>query len=229
MSSLSLFSGLALQRALTSDVIPRFTAEFAVEIECTFEPTSVLERTIRSGHVPDILIGVSSAVERLIQEGIFRPTSGPFVSSAVGIAVPPGDDAPRFDGASEFADFLVAARSVAYSRTGASGIYFADLLSRLGIAEKVDARATIFDGGFTATAVADGRADVAVQQLSELLSVASVQVVDGFPSELRDVTPFTAAISVGSQSPDAPSFLAELRSAGSQVSFARTGLTPVEA
>ena len=43
---------------------------------------------------------------------------------------------------------LLAARSVAYSRLGASGIYFAQLMVRMGIAAEINAKATIVEQGF---------------------------------------------------------------------------------
>ncbi|MET3174333.1 UNVERIFIED_ORG: hypothetical protein ABIB52_002183 [Arthrobacter sp. UYCu721] len=44
-----------------------------------------------------------------------------------------------------------------FACSGPSGIYFASLLERLGIAEQVKARATVIDAGPTAVALLDGR------------------------------------------------------------------------
>ena len=68
---------------------------------------------------------------------------------------------------------MLGARSVAYSRLGASGILFAKLIERLGIASDVNAKAQIIPQGFTAEQLVTGEADLAVQQISELKQVVA--------------------------------------------------------
>ena len=85
---------------------------------------------------------------------------------------------------------LLAARSVAYSKIGASGIYFAELIQRLGIAAEINAKATI-TAGFTAERLMTGEADLAVQQLSELKQVAGVELVGPIPLGLQTPAVFT--------------------------------------
>jgi molybdate transport system substrate-binding protein len=80
---------------------------------------------------------------------------------------------------------------VAYSRIGASGIYFADLIRRLEIAEEINAEATI-TAGFTAERLITGEADLAVQQISELKQAAGIEVVGPIPYELQTAVVFTA-------------------------------------
>ena len=72
---------------------------------------------------------------------------------------------------------LLAAKSIAYSRIGASGILFAGLIRQLGIADAVNAKATIIPGGFTGELAARGEVELAVQQVSELMVVPGVDVV----------------------------------------------------
>jgi molybdate transport system substrate-binding protein len=90
---------------------------------------------------------------------------------------------------------LTTARSVAYSRNGPSGIYFSRLLRDLGIAERVDARSTIVDQGPTAHALIDGRADMAVHQMSELMLVPEASVVGPLPQAVQHYTEFSATLS----------------------------------
>ncbi len=83
---------------------------------------------------------------------------------------------------------------MAYSRAGASGIYFAGLIERLGIAAAVNAKAVIIPMGFTAEKVASGEADLAVQQISELMTVPGIDVAGPFPAEIQVESRFEAAI-----------------------------------
>ena len=193
---LRLFSGLALRDALENEILPEFSKQTGIDVQTTFDPTSVLVDQIHQGNVPDVLLGVADAVHALAVAQIFRPESAlSIASSAIGIAVPLGASAPKFETADMFIEFLLNAKSVAYSRSGASGIYFAALLDRLAIAQRINGHATILEKGFTAEAVVDGRADIAIQQMSELMAIPGVQVVDAFPAEFQQLTHFSAAIS----------------------------------
>jgi molybdate transport system substrate-binding protein len=87
---------------------------------------------------------------------------------------------------------LLGARSVAYSRIGASGILFAQLIERLGIASKINARAQIISQGLTAERLVTGEADLAVQQISELKQVGGIEVVGPIPHALQTPAVFSA-------------------------------------
>jgi len=81
---------------------------------------------------------------------------------------------------------------VAYSRLGASGILFAKLIERLGIASDVNARAVIIPQGFTAERVVTGEADLAVQQISELKQIGGIEIVGPIPYQLQTPAVFSA-------------------------------------
>ena len=81
---------------------------------------------------------------------------------------------------------------MAYSRIGASGILFAQLIERMGIAAEINARAAIIPSGFTAERLVTGEADLAVQQISELKQVAGIEVVGPIPRELQTPAVFSA-------------------------------------
>jgi len=83
---------------------------------------------------------------------------------------------------------------VAYSRIGASGIFFAQLIERMGIASEINARARITPSGFTAERLVSGEADLAVQQISELKLVPGVEIVGPVPLELQSRRCFPPAV-----------------------------------
>ena len=97
---------------------------------------------------------------------------------------------------------LLGARSVAYSRLGASGIFFAQLIERIGIASEVNAKACIIPQGFTAERLVAGDADLAVQQISELKQVAGSEVVGPIPPELQTPAVFSAGRMAASVRPE---------------------------
>jgi molybdate transport system substrate-binding protein len=81
---------------------------------------------------------------------------------------------------------------VAYSRIGASGIFFAQLIERMGIAHEINARARVTPPGFTAERLVTGEAELAVQQISELKQVPGVEIVGPIPLHLQRPAVFSA-------------------------------------
>lgn len=195
MASITLFSTLAVRKAFDDVILEAFTAQTLVEVEAVFDPTVQLLRRIDAGESFDAMVGVTASFDDLGRAGIIElQTRTPLARTGIGLAV--AGDAPRPDigDVDAFVATLLAARSVAYSRTGASGIYFAELIERLGVADELNSRATIIEKGFIAQAVVDGRADVAIQQLSELLYVPEAQIVGPLPAEVQHYTEFSVAL-----------------------------------
>jgi len=112
--------------------------------------------------------------------------------SWVGIAVKAGAAHPDISTEAALRAALLGARAVAYSRLGASGILFAKLIERLGIAADINARAVIIPQGFTAERLVTGEAELAVQQISELKQVEGIEVVGPIPHALQTPAIFSA-------------------------------------
>jgi molybdate transport system substrate-binding protein len=101
---------------------------------------------------------------------------------------------------------LLTTRSIVYSdpaKGGASGVYFARVLDRLGIAEQMKGKTILVPGAQAAEVVARGEAELGVGQASEIVPVAGAHVVGPLPGELASTTIFTAAVGAGSKSPEA--------------------------
>ncbi|MEJ3655584.1 substrate-binding domain-containing protein [Actinomycetes bacterium KLBMP 9759] len=219
---INLFSTLAVQAALASEILPAFETRHGVAVEATFDPTTVLMRRIAEGARPDVVIATVEALGS--SSHVVAGSVTPIASTGVGVAVAPGAARPPIRTVDELVAALLAARSVAYSRSGASGIYFAGLIERLGIAERVNARATVVEKGFTALAVVDGRADLAVQQVSELRFVEAVDVLGPLPEAVQHHTRFAAAVGSTSTAPLAAELVEHLAAAAA--AYARAGLDP---
>lgn len=126
------------------------------------------------------------------------PTSiAPVARSHVGLAVLKGAPRPDISTAEALRQTLLNAKAVAYSDPaagGASGIHLAKVLERLGIAEQANARARLGRAVPNAEAVVRGEADIAVQQIPELLAVPGVEVVGPLPGEFHNTMSFSAAV-----------------------------------
>jgi molybdate transport system substrate-binding protein len=188
---LRLLSTLALKSAIER-LAGQYQAAAGVRLDADFAPTVGLLKRLREGEKADVLILTREGVEELVAEGaVVAASQIDLARSWVGIAVKAGHVHPDVSTEAALRTTLLAARSVAYSKIGASGIYFADLIRRMGIASEINAKATI-TAGFTAERLITGEADLAVQQISELKQVAGIEVVGPIPHELQTAAVFTA-------------------------------------
>ena len=221
---ISLYSGLVVRQPLIEVLIPAFERETGELVVATFEPTTVLLDKIADGERPDLFLGVSAAAHDLASQGILdAQTVADIAVSAIGFARRPSTPAPAADTEEAFIDYLRDAR-VAYTLSGASGIHFMNVMRERNLLDAIDERAVRFPAGLTAEAVIDGRADIAIQQVYELRSVAGTHVVAPIPHALQSYGRF--AIGVGATAPaSARAFAATLIEARAQAAFASVGLS----
>jgi molybdate transport system substrate-binding protein len=185
-------STLALKGAVHS-LAAQFEAAGGARIDADFAPTLALLARLRAGETADVAILTREGLDEVAREGrVATASCVDLARSWVGIAVKAGAAHPDIATEAALRTALLGARSVAYSRLGASGILFAGLIERLGIAADINAKAIIIPQGFTAEKLATGEADLAVQQISELKQIGGIEVVGPIPYELQTPAVFSA-------------------------------------
>jgi molybdate transport system substrate-binding protein len=186
-----LLSTYALQGAVAR-LAGQYEATAGTKIDADFGPTLSLLKRVRAGEACDVVILTREGLDELLTEGAVVAASAiDLARSYVGIAVKAGSPHPDITTEAALRKTLLGARAVAYSKVGASGIYFAQLIERLGIAAEINARA-IVASGFTAERLISGEADLAVQQISELKLVDGNEVVGPIPLALQTAAVFSA-------------------------------------
>jgi molybdate transport system substrate-binding protein len=200
MASLTIFCTLALE-AVLREVAPQFEREHGATLDLRFGPTALLVERIEAGETADVAILTESALDALGDAGILSKTDRtPVVRSHVGVAVRKGAAHPDISTVEAFRALLLSGRSICYSQAGASGLFFKSLIEQWNIAERVNSTAKVIPNGYTAAAVASGETELAVQQVSELLTVSGIEVVGRLPAEIGPVTAFPAACFAASPS-----------------------------
>jgi len=195
-------STLALMGAVRS-LAGRYEAGGGARIDADFAPTLALVDRLRSGEGADVVILTRQALDDLTTNGTVAADSCvDLARSLVGIAVKAGADHPDIATDSTLRVTLLGARSIAYSRIGASGIFFAQLIERMGIASEINAKARIIPSGFTAELLVTGEAELAVQQISELKQVTGVEVVGPIPHHMQIPAVFSAGRVAASKAVD---------------------------
>lgn len=224
MTEIRVFSTIGM-RAVLEELVPGFELAHDCTVARVYDSSVAAMKRIAAGEAGDVAVFTAAAIDDLIAQGKMAARTD-LARSFVGIAVRRGARRPDIATPDKFTAALLAAKSVAHSKTGASGLYFVSLTERLGIAEAIRAKAVVIDG-IVGTLAARGEAEIAVQQVSELMQADGVDIVGRLPDELQSITMFSAGMFTASAQPGlADAFVADLASPKHAALIRRKGMEP---
>jgi len=183
-------------KSVMLELLPEFERARSTKIAVTWGSTNALLKDIKAGLGGDVAVLTAEAVDELIDQG--KAVAGSRVDlarSGIGVAVRKGAKQPDIASPEALKRALIAASSVAHSKTGLSGLYFPTVLARLGIADAMQSKIVIPDPGTAVgEVVAKGDAEIGIQQISELLPVAGIEIVGPLPEPLQKITTFSGGV-----------------------------------
>ena len=207
-----------------------------IKVRAEFSRSPLVRDRIRAGEPFDVVITTQSRVEELGGANRLVPDTVAIVArSLIGAAVRAGRPKPNIASIDAFVGTLRAASSIACADPAfgtASGLYLVDLFDRLGLTAELKPKTRFIGAAGSApvvvcAAVADGRAELGIQQIAEIVSVPGVDLVGPLPREIQHVTVF--AVAVASAAPNqslARDFLTFFRSATARAVTAAHGMEP---
>lgn len=215
-------------KAVTVELIPQVQRETGLAIAAVYGSTQLLMDKIGEGETGDIALLSAEAIDELIGQRVIAAGSRVDIArSSIGVAMRRGMLAPDVSTIEALRRVLLGAKSVLHSKTGISGQYMPTLFERLGIAREIAAKAVVPAYGTVGEALARGEAEIALQQISELLPVPGVKVIGPLPEEVQLLTTFSAGTFADAEEPRAVRMLLE-RFTGNAARplYARNGLAP---
>src|SRR5262245_33050539 len=140
-AELKVFSTIGVQAAL-EELTPKFEQASGHKLVIAWNTAAVLVKRMQAGETADVVVLTRASLDTLAKEGkaVAEPT---FASSGMGLVVKKGAAKPDISTADTFKRALLSATTIAYSdpaHGGASGVYLAKLLERMGIADQVKAK-----------------------------------------------------------------------------------------
>lgn len=228
MAELKVLSTHAVEAVLRA-LSPQFRRASGQRLAIRCDPANALKRAIENGAGFDVAIVTRAVIDELAGQGlVLRETCRDIARCGLGVAVRAGAPKPDIATPDAFKDALLAARSVVRSSEGTSGVYFEKLLQRLGIADLLRGKIVLGPSGRVAEMVARGEAELAVQQIPELLAVEGVDFAGPFPDALQLYTIFSAGVGAAASDRAAATALVEALAAPSAAAlFKAQGLEPV--
>lgn len=202
-------------------------------IEYIVDTTGALQKRLRSGEKADIILVSEPGMDALEKEHLIMPgTRVNLANAAIGVSVKAGAPSPDLSSADAFKKALMSARSIAVvdpKAGGTSGNYLNGLFQRMGIAEEVKKKAVYgMQGSQIAAAVAEGRAELGMTFISEMLPNKGVKIAGPLPAAVQSATNYTVAIPANAPNPDAArAFVAAMRTSEARAAIAKAGLEPL--
>ncbi len=206
-SEIKVFSTIGVQAAL-EELAPKIEAATGNKLAITWGTAAILVRKIQAGETADLYVLTGQGLADLIKESKVAPGSeADIASSGMGVVVKHGAPRPDISTPETYKQTLLNAKAIAYSDPasgGASGVFFAKTLERMGIADQMKAKTKHPPpSGNSAKLVVSGEAELAVQQEPEVISVEGVDIIGAPPGDLNNITSYAAGISPNAKDPDA--------------------------
>lgn len=205
-TELKVLASVALTSAL-NELAPMYENAKGDKLSIGYGLAADLKKRILDGETADVIILTRPMMDELQkQEKLAANSLMNVAGTPVSVVARAGAPKPDISSVGAFKQTLLTARSVVYAdpaKGGASGVYFARVLDRLGIAEQLKGKTILVPGAQAAELVARGEAELGVAQASEIVPVAGAQLIGPLPGELASMTLFTAGVGADSKSPAA--------------------------
>jgi molybdate transport system substrate-binding protein len=186
------------------DVASQFEKSTGHKLSVTYQGSAVLQEAIERDDSFDAAVLIASNMDAVVKSGRVNATSRVNLArSGLGVVVRAGQPKPDISTVDAFKRTMLNAKSIAYVTRGASGTHFIAVCEKLGIADQVKAKGKTLPTGTVAEFVAKGEAELAVQQMSELVGLKGTDIVGPFPPELNLVSQIVGAISANTKEPEA--------------------------
>jgi molybdate transport system substrate-binding protein len=206
-----------------------FEKAFGHVLDLSFGTVGALQKRLDAGETTDVLIIGTPAMDKLENASALVPGSRiTLATTSVGIAVREGVAAPDVSTPDGFKRALIEARAVAFSDAavgGSAGVYLAKLWEELGIADEIARKALPQQsGGEVAERVAEGKADIGMTLIAEVVPIRGARLLGPLPPPLGNDTTYAAAIMAASTEREAAAaFIAALKAPAARSSWEAGG------
>ncbi len=221
------YSSIAARGALER-IGPEFERSSGDVVKFRYGTSGDLKAEIEKGADFDAVVLTAAVVDDLIGQKRLTPASRTVIfKSGVGVGVRKGAASPPVATHDQLKAVLLNARSVVMTAQGATAPIMKGVFETLGIAAAMPPK-TVLVGDMTAPeALARGRAELVLAQVSEILDVPETQLLGALPADLQTLTTFVIAASSGSNAgPATQAFIRALATPAARSHMQALGLQP---
>jgi molybdate transport system substrate-binding protein len=232
-AELKVLSTIGMQSVM-QDLGPKFEHASGYKLAISFATAGATVKRVQAGETTDVVLNTQPGIDSLVKDGKAAAGNVTVIArSGIGVAVRKGATRPDISSPEALKRTLLGATSITYvdpGSGGASGIHFASVLARLGIAADMKSK-TVFpdpnDPIGVGVLVANREAEIGVHVIPQLISLAGIDLVGPLPGDLQDTIVFSAAIMTGTKDERAAKALIDfLRTAEAAAVIAAKGMKP---
>jgi molybdate transport system substrate-binding protein len=203
--------GSRVTKVIVGELGPQFEKATGYTPVVIADVAQVMKRRIEAGEPFDLAVLVDFQIDDLIKtDKLLADSRSDIMSSGIGVAVKRGAPKPDIGTTEAFKQTLLKAKSVTYLKEGASTIHLRKLFVQLGIADAVKAKAVETDGEMVSELVAEGKVELGLIVVPNIMSVPGAELVGPLPKEINSIVMFTAAVSAASPNREAARQLIKL-------------------
>jgi|SRR5712671_1171991 molybdate transport system substrate-binding protein len=218
-------------RAAVEQMIPAFEKKTGHKVKATFGSGLGTKRQVAAGEPFDVPIVQPPYPEVLASGHVVAASETPLASVAVGVAVRTGQRKPDISTPDAVKRMLLAAKSISYpdpAGGAAAGVSFTETLKKLGIAEQMQPKIKLAQGGAAAMeALAKGEVEIGLTFISEIITEPGVESVGALPREISTPTGLVGFVSAHAKAPAAArALLTYLSSPEAALVYKARGMQP---
>jgi len=193
-------------RAPIEALIPGFESKTGHKVKATFGSGNGTKQQVVRGDAFDVPI-VQVPYDQVVASGnVVASSETPLANVSVGVAVRKGAPKPDISTPEAVKQMLLAAKSISYpdaAAGAAAGVSFNQTLKKLGIAEQIQPKIKLAQGGAGAMElVAKGEVEIGLTFLSEMED-PGIDVVGPLPREISTPTILVGFVSAHAKDPAA--------------------------
>src|SRR6185503_19018924 len=156
-------------KAVAEELFPQFEKATNNKVIAQFALAATQKQKAESGEPFDLIVVTPAMVDDLIKQGkVVADTRAVVARSGLALEIKAGSRKPDIGTVDALKRTLLDAKSITYTKEGASGVLFAGVIQKLGIAEALASKTQYTAAGEEASAnVVSGRAELGVLPVSE--------------------------------------------------------------
>jgi molybdate transport system substrate-binding protein len=207
-AEIKLLAGSAITPVMT-ELIPKFERSSGHKVLSDLDGAiGAMTDRIKKGEVADVAIVSGEQIDALLREGkVIAGSRVDLAKVGVGVFVRKGVPKPDISSVEAFQRTMMAAKSIGYNDPAAGApvsLYLIELFERLGIAEEMKAKTTVFkQRSERFDAVARGDVEIGFNQISEIVGVPTVDLIGPLPAAIQRYTLFASGIVASGKEQDA--------------------------
>lgn len=219
-------------KEVMEDLGPKFERASGHKLTIAFANLGNITKRVQGGEAADIIILPRQGIDRLVKDGKANAADVTVIArGGLGVAVRKGTPKPDISTPEALRRALLAAKMITFldpAGGGVSGTHFVKVLDRLGIADQMRPKTILHrNSGEAAAFLVEGKAEMGVNLIQELLPKTGIDLVGPLPGDLQYNIVYATAITAGARDAAAAKAVVEfLRTPEAAVVIKAKGMEP---